>query len=204
MEAIRASDPSAFAAPLFGAEFHLVRGPLGCHESMHLLARHMWGAPGTLFMNEGVAVAADGWYRNSAHAWARYSRDRGEIPALTEFISPHGWCAVPSGVSYPAAGSFVDYVRKCCGLEAVHRLWVAGPAGFEAAVLEATGRTLEELERAWRASLSWRLPAALDLFPGKPPVDNVPVFLAVAGLALAAPLALGRWFWRSRGRRLPR
>jgi hypothetical protein len=94
-------------------------------------------------------------------------------------LSGQGFYDVDGLVRYPIAGSFVDYVTETYGLDAVRQLWSADPVDFERAVRDATGKTLVELEAAWRADLSHHLP----------PFDD-PWKLGAAALAVVAAVVL--------------
>jgi len=176
----RGPDDSAFAAPLFGSEFHWSQPTYGGHETAHLISISLWGPAGTDFMREGVAVAAEGrWGRSSPHAWARLYRDRLRLRPISTMLSGLAFYDVDGLVRYPEAGSFVDYVTETYGLDAVRQLWSGDAVDFERAVRDATGKTLVELEAAWRADLSHHLP----------PFDD-PWKLGAAALAVVAAVVL--------------
>jgi hypothetical protein len=103
------------------------------HEVMHLLTTPT-GRPLRLanFWMEGVAMAytwpevyfdaatlaarglpprIGAWYGKTVHGHAQDARERGELPALAPLA--HGsqaFLALPDGITYPAAGSFVTFL----------------------------------------------------------------------------------------------
>lgn len=156
------------------------------HEVMHLLTTPT-GRPLRLanFWMEGVAMAytwpevyfdaatlserglparLGAWYGKTVHGHAQEARERGELPALTPLA--HGnqaFLALPDGITYPAAGSFVTFLlgpghrdaTRIAGFR--HFLEEANRAPDAAAVLASferrMGRPLSEAEAAWHAFL---------------------------------------------------
>jgi hypothetical protein len=164
------------------------------HEVMHLLTTPA-GRPLRLasFWMEGVAMAytwpevyfdaatlserglpprLGAWYGLTVHGNAQRTRERGELPALTPLV--HGnqaFLALPDGITYPAAGSFVTFLLDPGQTDpariAAFRAFLdeANRAADAAAVLAAferhLGVPLVEAEAAWHAFLdAWDEEAA--------------------------------------------
>jgi hypothetical protein len=121
------------------------------HEIMHVVAGQAWGpaAPGTDWLVEGLAQAADGFcagHPNEEVAWA-LARRHGWIPlrdVLTRFR------AQPDLRAYLQAASFTAFLLREAGADALRGLWHGG------ATLDTrlAGHTLAELDTRWRADLS--------------------------------------------------
>ncbi|MBW6456045.1 MAG: hypothetical protein K0A98_09155 [Trueperaceae bacterium] len=164
------------------------------HEVMHLLATPI-ERPLRLasFWMEGVAMTytwpevyfdaatlaerglpprLGAWYGKTVHGNAREARERGELPALTPLA--HGnqaFNALPDGITYPAAGSFVTFLlgpgtgdpARIAAFQAFFE--EANRAQDAAAVLASfernLGTPLSEAEATWHAFLdAWDEAAA--------------------------------------------
>ncbi len=120
------------------------------HEIMHVVAYHAWGpaAPGTDWLQEGLAQAADGkcaGYSNADVILALTAR-HGWIPLdtmLTRFRSQ------PDLRAYLQAAAFVGYLLEQYGPMPLERLWRGGSNPDS----PIQGRTLASLERRWREEL---------------------------------------------------
>lgn len=128
------------------------------HELVHVLAGRVargpfetagsWGGlipdPGLI---EGVAVAASPREGDlSAAEWAKAMKDLGILPPLSRLFAL-GFLGESSSTAYTVSGAFVGWIHDVDGA-AVVRDWYGG--GDLAAL---TGKSWEELERAWHASL---------------------------------------------------
>lgn len=136
------------------------------HEVVHLYSLE-WGFPSALW-TEGLAVAyqvdpqgADlvpRWNRVALHDHARHFLAQGRLVPIRELLTTSGFRRQDSNLAYPVAGSFMQYLLGTCGLEGIKRLYRSGGpddsvdslrAQFEA----ACGRSIEDVESAWRAML---------------------------------------------------
>ena len=112
----------------------------------------------------GLPPRIGAWYGQTVHGHARAARERGELPALTPLA--HGnraFLALPDGITYPAAGSFVTYLlgpgHGDAGRIAAFRAFLeeANRATDTAAVLASferhLGLRLADAEAAWHAFL---------------------------------------------------
>lgn len=120
------------------------------HEIMHILATAAWGRPAEpgAWIQEGLAQFADGacgGYTNDAVAAALIQRD-GVIPLDTLVTR---FRALNDLAAYLEAASLVGYMYHTYGLAAVRRLWKDGVG----AVRSVMRRSLDDLEKDWRASL---------------------------------------------------
>jgi len=115
------------------------------HEMVHVIAMNEWGIP-ERWLNEGLAVDAAGpWIGRDVDAVCRILREHGDLPSLQDLT--RRFDKLPSAVSYPAAGSFVRFLRESYGIETVREVWTGGGRSLTS----STGRTTEELESAWLA-----------------------------------------------------
>ena len=113
------------------------------HELLHIVAMNLWGVP-ERWINEGAAVDARGrWLGHDVHAVCKHLRAGGDLPSLPDIT--RRFEKLPGLASYPAAGSFVRYLRETYGLAAVRAVWDGG----RRALPEATGVDLGTLESAW-------------------------------------------------------
>lgn len=121
-----------------------IRG-VATHELLHVVAMNLWGVP-ERWINEGAAVDAGGsWQGHDLHAVCKHLAAGDALPSLADLT--RRFDRLPSVVSYPAAGSFVRYLRNACGLDSVHRVWDGG----RRVLPDVTGMDLPTLEAAWLA-----------------------------------------------------
>ncbi len=117
------------------------------HELAHVMLTRLWGVP-QRWISEGAAIDASGdWFGSDLDAACARLRAAGELPALADVLHRFGSLRTTRG--YPAAGSFVRFLRRRYGISLVRRAWEAG----RGALPQLTGRTLDELEAAWWAGL---------------------------------------------------
>jgi hypothetical protein len=113
------------------------------HELLHVVAMNRWGVP-ERWINEGMAVDASGpWLGLDVDAVCKHLRSRDELPSLKDITQRFG--RLPPLASYPAAGSFVRFLRETYGLDTVRIVWNGG----RRSLTTATGTRLEALEAAW-------------------------------------------------------
>jgi len=112
----------------------------------------------------GLPPRLGAWYGKTVHGNAQEARERGELPALTPLAhGNHAFLALPDGITYPAAGSFVTHLLGAGHADperiAAFRAFLddANLALDAAAVLAAferrLGLPLAEAEAAWHAFL---------------------------------------------------
>jgi tetratricopeptide (TPR) repeat protein len=120
---------------------------------------------------EGVAVAASPREDDdlTLAQWARAMRDADLLPALSS-VFKLGFLAENSGKAYTVAGAFLSFLREVYGPAAV-RGWYGGQT-----LLDATGKSLEELELEFRASLDQVTVSALAKDVAKARFDRPGVF----------------------------
>jgi hypothetical protein len=117
------------------------------HEMVHIVAMNEWGVP-QRWINEGLAVDVTGlWVGRNVDAVCKILQERGELPSLDELT--RRFDGFKSAVSYPAAGSFVRFVRETYGLETVRRIWNDGWRSIP----EHTGNEWNEIELMWQARI---------------------------------------------------
>ncbi len=113
------------------------------HELLHVIAMNLWGVP-QRWVNEGAAVDATGpWHGYDVHAVCKHLRADDALPSLRELT--RRFDRLPSLVKYPAAGSFVRYLRNNYGIDSVRRVWDGGGRVLP----DVTGMELAALEAAW-------------------------------------------------------
>jgi hypothetical protein len=117
------------------------------HEIFHVLAMNLWGI-GPIWLNEGLGVFMDGqWLGNDLYAVARYLLDRKALLPLPDLMED--FRDADELVSFPQAGSLARYIFERHGVEAVKALWRGDAAAFQT----RTGKTLAQVESAWREFL---------------------------------------------------
>jgi hypothetical protein len=113
------------------------------HEMLHIIAMNVWGVPAR-WVNEGAAVDAAGpWLDEDVHAVSKVLLARGKLPTLDGITRRFN--DLPTRISYPAAGSFVRYLRETYGRDALRRVWQRGRRELP----RVTGMSVAELEAAW-------------------------------------------------------
>jgi len=136
------------------------------HESVHIYSA-LVGRPSDFF-NEGIAVALAVdplggrdyplWSSTPVHDVARASLRSGDVPPLAAIVETSPFRALPDSVSYPAAGSFMEFLVDTRGLAAVLAFFRTGDRFDSLETIErnfqaAFGVTLAEADAAWRAFL---------------------------------------------------
>lgn len=137
------------------------------HELAHVITMSAWGVP-ERWVNEGLAVDLTGqWAGLDLNSVCKQLRQRGELPELQQLIGSFN--RLPSAVSYPAAGSFVRFIREQYGLLTVRRIWERGRAALED--VDAGG--IDALESSWIAQIdnAESLPLTYDPQAVTPPDD---------------------------------
>ena len=121
------------------------------HEIMHVVAGQAWGrpAPGTAWLQEGLAQAADGECGEHSNA-----------DVMSALTGLHGWIPLdvmltrfrdqPDLRAYLQAAAFVDYLLNRYGPKPLRDLWQRG-ANPDSTI---NGRTLAEIERDWKSQLT--------------------------------------------------
>ena len=153
------ADPAAYA-------IHTL-WPTDNHEVVHLLTS-TWGSPGAL-VNEGMAVAFQidpardlipRWSGTPLHDLTRQFRQQGRFVPLATLAETASWRSQDSNVAYPESGSFMRWLIDEYGLDRIRGLYsrAAGPnetaAGVRETFAAVYGQSLDDLERAWIASLT--------------------------------------------------
>lgn len=126
-----------------------------CHEITHVITWHAIGKYGTIFLNEGIAVAMDGQWHNQAenftdlHLWAKKFILEGKLSTLQELIN--NWSAKEGNITYPVSGSFVLYLLDHYGAEKFKKMLVeAHKNNFEQKCQDIYGLDFSNLEEQWR------------------------------------------------------
>lgn len=142
-ETIRA----ACVPPLDASLFKLLS-----HEANHVIQWNAMGRPGTYFMNEGLASAAlstrFGVPGNEAY-WAWTASNASAIPPLSELIDDSKWGG--RNVEVNASVSFLAYLIDRSGPAPIRQLFQVTSPDFAQRINMLYGRSLEDLERDWRA-----------------------------------------------------
>ncbi|HSW27948.1 MAG TPA: hypothetical protein VLH75_00525 [Longimicrobiales bacterium] len=142
-EALRAT----CMAPLDGNLFYLLS-----HEANHVIQWNAMGRPGTYFMSEGLASAVMSTRFHEVgneFNWAWTASHASAIPPLSVLIDDSKWSG--SDVAYKASASFVAYLIDLAGPEPIRQLYPVKSPDFAQRVNTLYGRSLEDLERDWRA-----------------------------------------------------
>jgi hypothetical protein len=140
--------------------------PWETHEITHLLTARI-GYP-TDFFNEGIAVANQVdplddsytplWNSNSVHRCANDFLAAGALPSLASIVETTAFRAADPDITYPTAGSFVEYLIEQNGMQQVLQLfpgvsWQDSLAAAGARFQQVFGISLEQAEQAWHAVL---------------------------------------------------
>lgn len=142
-EALRA----ACGPPLDASLFRLLS-----HEANHVIQRNAMGRPGTYFMSEGLAsaVLSTRFHEFGAELfWAWTASHASAIPALSVLIDDGQWGGTEAEAF--ASVSFLAYLIDRAGPSPIRQLYQVGSRDFAQRVNALYGRSLEELERDWRA-----------------------------------------------------
>ena len=129
------------------------RGWPGPHEFVHILAFDAWGPAKEWWLGEGVAVAAGRWLGTDVDAYARCLSDAGRLLPLDRIIPQLQGSQTDEAlaqVTYPEVGSFVRYLIRHDGRDRIASVYAKGAA----AVPATYGRSIDALEREWRAYLA--------------------------------------------------
>ena len=140
-EAIRAT----CAPPL---DESLVR--LLAHESNHVIQRNAMGLPGTSFMSEGLASAvmsARFYPIGNDRLWALTASRGAALPAVSTLIAGGAW----DGDDTTASASFLAYLLDRAGPAPIRQMYQLRSEDLPARMRTLYGRSLEDLERDWRA-----------------------------------------------------
>ena len=122
------------------------------HEAMHLLSWRLWGAPGGVWMSEGVATAAVEGCRDwtlDEIAAALY-RDR-QLATISEMRRRFRYGGTQGTIHYLSAGSLVEFIDRTWGRDKVRQLWQSGGMGGAEKLLGVTPLTLEQ---RWRSHVA--------------------------------------------------
>lgn len=139
----------AFAAPE-DRTVHMTMDNTIAHELVHVVALAVGYAQLPLF-GEGIAVWLDGEGDAAHHDKAAKLLREQRLPSLDTLLKRF---REDEGTSYAAAGSFTGFVIATCGLDAFKRIYLA--ADPVAAAPEMLGKSLADLDAAWRKSLEAR------------------------------------------------
>lgn len=136
----------SYPHPILGHELvHALAGPLG--RGPFAIAGDIGGWLPNPGLIEGIAVAGSPRDDNlGADEWSAAMKRIEVLPPLRSLFGL-GFLGNASSTSYTAAGSFVGYVRRAYGAEAVRR-WYGGEA-----LEELVGHDWTALEVAWHAEL---------------------------------------------------
>jgi hypothetical protein len=119
----------------------------GCstHEFCHVIASATWGKP-ERWIDEGFASYSDERWRNRDTIVAQLAAQQRLLPLKTlteDFLKQPEW------VTYHQSASFLGYVIERHGWEKFKQIW---RGGFKS-ISRVLGRSLNELEAEWRATL---------------------------------------------------
>ena len=121
------------------------------HEEFHLIAETLYGPSYSTAIFEGIAVAAEGTYRNqdlAIHAAVMIDRDL--VPTLADLLDEGTVRALGKGVSFPASALLVEWIRNTGGDDALRRVH-ARTWTTEATLAEDLDLPRADLEPRFRA-----------------------------------------------------
>jgi hypothetical protein len=127
------------------------------HEVAHLLSWRLWGAPGGVWLSEGVASYAPGRCRGYAVEDIAAALDRaGALVPLDSLRQRFVFDGDEGTVHYLQAASLVAYVDQTYGRRRLRAFWRGGLSG----VKRTLGIDAATLEKRWRATVARRTPSA--------------------------------------------
>jgi hypothetical protein len=124
------------------------------HEVVHLLTRQ-WPGEGTALLGEGLAVHLSGsWQAEPVDVAVRNIQSEGPLIPLSELISTTSFRAHEDQLSYPQAGSFVQFLFETYGLAAFRQLYTTTPLNPDAPTFDKLlehiyKKNLAQLEAQW-------------------------------------------------------
>jgi hypothetical protein len=128
------------------------------HEVMHLLSWRLWGAPGGMWLSEGVATAAAGHCRDWSIQGIASSlyRDR-QLATIDDMRRRFRTGGTQGTVHYLSAGSLVLFIDETWGRDRLRELWQSkGMSGAQ----NVLGVSPLVVEQRWRRRVSSEPPAA--------------------------------------------
>jgi hypothetical protein len=154
------SERSGTGYPDTGAARAIVSPPLDTtygllmHEANHVLQHNALGPPATSFMNEGLASAVVSERYNPGgksflYPWT--ARNAAQIPDLSRLVDDGTWGDYPSQVAYNASASFLVYILDLGGPDRLKQLQRVISPEFAPRFQQVYGRSLDDVEREWRA-----------------------------------------------------
>lgn len=136
------------------------------HEAVHVYTAVI-GRPSDFF-NEGIAVALSVdpsagrlvplWNNTPIDDVARSLLRSGTLPTIPEIVETEAFRRLPDQTSYPAAGSFMAFVLRTGGMDAMRTFFrsssrVDTQAAIASRFRDAFGLSLTDAEAGWRAFL---------------------------------------------------
>ncbi len=119
---------------------------LGAHEETHLISQHLWGAPHGVWLSEGLAVYSDdAWRGYPLQGVCKRLKTEGKLLPLASLLDDREFNGTSSMVTYPEAGSFIEFLYERYGVNAVRSLWEKGAVGIPSVI----GKPLEEVKSEW-------------------------------------------------------
>lgn len=134
-------------------QFHVVdrfdAAVTATHELTHIVAYQLYGAAGTPWLEEGLAVAVAGWSTENLETQVLTMQRHGALIPIAQLATR--FREAPGAVSYPEAGSFVRYLLQQGNRDAFVQMYRSVDPAAAAPVLYH--ESLAELANGWSASL---------------------------------------------------
>jgi hypothetical protein len=162
------------------------------HEIMHQVLNHLEGDRLPRWFEEGLCVYNAGVPFLEIDTSLERAAAAGNLPPFHELDASFRADARTAGIAYKAGHSALIYFLRRFGatdLRALLKL-VAEGRPFEESFAIATGKSLEEFEQAWRATVTPNVPYLLFVL-----LENIELTLLWAG-ALIVVAGYVRWRWR--------
>jgi len=130
------------------------------HEVVHHVLVHHPGMPLPRWFEEGLCVSFAGGPFLPADARVERLAAMGRLPALEEAERAFGGGAAGAAIAYRVAEAAVRAMTARFGDDALRRLLRHTKRGvhFQTAFARATGRSVEQFEKEWRASVTPPVP----------------------------------------------
>jgi hypothetical protein len=135
--------------------------PFFRHELSHTFVPHRWGPRRAgPWMDEGLATRATGECQShTVDAVAAGYAASGRAPSL-EALTGNDFYAIPELPGYFTAASFINFLHRTRGIEALRGLWQGKLAGVDES--HPLGVKTQKLRVEWERALKSVPPASLD------------------------------------------
>ncbi len=120
---------------------------IGTHEDAHIISYNTLGDPKQALLREGLAMFFDkAWWRIPNEAWVQVFISRGLYVNLSRLADNQEFYRYSEIITYPIAGSFVNYLISIFGIERFKGFYKTIDDNFDKCFLETFGKSLNHIE----------------------------------------------------------